>query len=161
MFPLCKKGMRLFCRPCRFGDACLHFHPIFQVFKTQVVWFLLSVSVCFLCSEKAPLTISAQEDVKIVYYRALYPFESRSHDEITIQPGDIVMVSRNWDIPWQISALSFCQGCLQFAVARKETANPKNLLAGVLLENNFKFFRDVSVDCVKFWSKVCFCLSKF
>uniref|UniRef100_A0A8C5T6M1 Intersectin-1 n=1 Tax=Malurus cyaneus samueli TaxID=2593467 RepID=A0A8C5T6M1_9PASS len=49
-------------------------------------------------AEKAPLTISAQEDVKIVYYRALYPFESRSHDEITIQPGDIVMVSRDWDV---------------------------------------------------------------
>ncbi|XP_040980960.1 intersectin-1 isoform X9 [Aquila chrysaetos chrysaetos] len=47
-------------------------------------------------AEKAPLTISAQEDVKIVYYRALYPFESRSHDEITIQPGDIVMVKREW-----------------------------------------------------------------
>ncbi|XP_017694333.1 PREDICTED: intersectin-1 [Lepidothrix coronata] len=46
-------------------------------------------------SEKAPLTISAQEDVKIVYYRALYPFESRSHDEITIQPGDIVMVDES------------------------------------------------------------------
>uniref|UniRef100_A0A8C3SLE3 Intersectin-1 n=1 Tax=Chelydra serpentina TaxID=8475 RepID=A0A8C3SLE3_CHESE len=45
-------------------------------------------------AEKAPLTISAQEDVKIVYYRALYPFEARSHDEITIQPGDIVMVRR-------------------------------------------------------------------
>nr|XP_048723617.1 intersectin-1 isoform X3 [Caretta caretta] len=47
-------------------------------------------------AEKAPLTISAQEDVKIVYYRALYPFEARSHDEITIQPGDIVMVKREW-----------------------------------------------------------------
>lgn len=46
--------------------------------------------------EKAPLTISAQEDVKIVYYRALYPFESRSHDEITIQPGDIIMVRNHW-----------------------------------------------------------------
>ncbi|XP_035401742.1 intersectin-1 isoform X2 [Cygnus atratus] len=45
--------------------------------------------------KKAPLTISAQEDVKIVYYRALYPFESRSHDEITIQPGDIVMVDES------------------------------------------------------------------
>ncbi|XP_072184741.1 intersectin-1 isoform X3 [Excalfactoria chinensis] len=45
---------------------------------------------------KAPLTISSQEDVKIVYYRALYPFESRSHDEISIQPGDIVMVKREW-----------------------------------------------------------------
>ncbi|GAB5576289.1 intersectin-1 isoform X3 [Prionailurus iriomotensis] len=42
-------------------------------------------------TEKGPLTISAQENVKVVYYRALYPFESRSHDEITIQPGDIVM----------------------------------------------------------------------
>ncbi|XP_051840874.1 intersectin-1 isoform X1 [Antechinus flavipes] len=42
-------------------------------------------------TEKGPLTISTQEDVKVVYYRALYPFESRSHDEITIQPGDIVM----------------------------------------------------------------------
>uniref|UniRef100_A0A8C3BUP4 Intersectin-1 n=1 Tax=Cairina moschata TaxID=8855 RepID=A0A8C3BUP4_CAIMO len=30
-----------------------------------------------------------------VYYRALYPFESRSHDEITIQPGDIVMVDES------------------------------------------------------------------
>uniref|UniRef100_A0A4X2K8T7 Intersectin-1 n=1 Tax=Vombatus ursinus TaxID=29139 RepID=A0A4X2K8T7_VOMUR len=43
-------------------------------------------------TEKGPLAISTQEDVKVVYYRALYPFESRSHDEITIQPGDIVMV---------------------------------------------------------------------
>uniref|UniRef100_A0A670K317 Intersectin-1 n=1 Tax=Podarcis muralis TaxID=64176 RepID=A0A670K317_PODMU len=30
-----------------------------------------------------------------VYYRALYPFESRSHDEITIQPGDIIMVDES------------------------------------------------------------------
>ncbi|XP_048202225.1 intersectin-1 isoform X3 [Perognathus longimembris pacificus] len=46
-------------------------------------------------AEKGPLTISAQENVKVVYYRALYPFESRSHDEITIQPGDIVMVDES------------------------------------------------------------------
>lgn len=45
-------------------------------------------------TEKGPLTISAQESAKVVYYRALYPFESRSHDEITIQPGDIVMVRK-------------------------------------------------------------------
>uniref|UniRef100_A0A8C5SLW2 Intersectin 1 n=1 Tax=Laticauda laticaudata TaxID=8630 RepID=A0A8C5SLW2_LATLA len=49
----------------------------------------------FVDLEKAPLTISAQEDVKIVYYRALYPFESRSHDEITVQPGDIIMVDES------------------------------------------------------------------
>nr|XP_021484423.1 intersectin-1 isoform X5 [Meriones unguiculatus] len=47
-------------------------------------------------TEKGPITISAQENVKVVYYRALYPFESRSHDEITIQPGDIVMVKGEW-----------------------------------------------------------------
>uniref|UniRef100_A0A8C6JDB8 Intersectin-1 n=1 Tax=Melopsittacus undulatus TaxID=13146 RepID=A0A8C6JDB8_MELUD len=67
---------------------CLYFHLIFQIF-------FLCLCTFFLCSEKAPLTISAQEDVKIVYYRALYPFESRSHDEISIQPGDIVMVDES------------------------------------------------------------------
>ncbi|XP_059542361.1 intersectin-1 isoform X1 [Myotis daubentonii] len=46
-------------------------------------------------AEKGPLTISAQENLKVVYYRALYPFESRSHDEISIQPGDIVMVDES------------------------------------------------------------------
>ncbi|XP_069886717.1 intersectin-1 isoform X4 [Dipodomys merriami] len=46
-------------------------------------------------AEKGPFAISAQENVKVVYYRALYPFESRSHDEITIQPGDIVMVDES------------------------------------------------------------------
>nr|XP_048278928.1 intersectin-1 isoform X3 [Myodes glareolus] len=46
-------------------------------------------------TEKGPLAISAQDNVKVVYYRALYPFESRSHDEITIQPGDVVMVDES------------------------------------------------------------------
>lgn len=45
-------------------------------------------------TEKAPLTIS-QGDVTVVYYRALYPFDARSHDEITIQPGDIIMVDES------------------------------------------------------------------
>uniref|UniRef100_A0A8B9CMP6 Intersectin-1 n=1 Tax=Anser brachyrhynchus TaxID=132585 RepID=A0A8B9CMP6_9AVES len=44
---------------------------------------------------KTELEKQKEEDVKIVYYRALYPFESRSHDEITIQPGDIVMVDES------------------------------------------------------------------
>ncbi|KAG8136549.1 hypothetical protein E2320_005121 [Naja naja] len=55
----------------------------------------LTIQAPWSTAEKAPLTISAQEDVKIVYYRALYPFESRSHDEITIQPGDIIMVDES------------------------------------------------------------------
>lgn len=54
-----------------------------------------SVQTPWSTAEKGPLTISSQENVKVVYYRALYPFESRSHDEITIQPGDIVMVDES------------------------------------------------------------------
>ncbi|XP_076159733.1 intersectin-1 isoform X1 [Alosa pseudoharengus] len=42
--------------------------------------------------DKPPAMSSIQEKMKVVYYRALYPFDARSHDEITIQPGDIVMV---------------------------------------------------------------------
>ncbi|XP_069058591.1 intersectin-1 isoform X3 [Pleurodeles waltl] len=48
----------------------------------------------WLNAEKAPISFS-QEDVKVVYYRALYPFDARSHDEITIQPGDIIMVDES------------------------------------------------------------------
>ncbi|XP_048349388.1 intersectin-1 isoform X2 [Sphaerodactylus townsendi] len=55
----------------------------------------LAIQAPWSTAEKGPLTISAQEDVKIVYYRALYPFESRSHDEITILPGDIIMVDES------------------------------------------------------------------
>uniref|UniRef100_H3AP45 Intersectin 1 (SH3 domain protein) n=1 Tax=Latimeria chalumnae TaxID=7897 RepID=H3AP45_LATCH len=48
-------------------------------------------------SEKAHLNMINQEGVKIVYYKALYPFEARSHDEITIQVGDIIMVEVKGD----------------------------------------------------------------
>uniref|UniRef100_A0AAY4CLR3 Intersectin-1 n=1 Tax=Denticeps clupeoides TaxID=299321 RepID=A0AAY4CLR3_9TELE len=43
-------------------------------------------------AEKAPVAGINQAKVKVVFYRALYPFDARSHDEITIHPGDIVMV---------------------------------------------------------------------
>lgn len=36
-----------------------------------------------------------QQPVKVVYYRALYPFDARSHDEISITPGDVIMVCIN------------------------------------------------------------------
>ncbi|MED6281704.1 Intersectin 1 (SH3 domain protein), partial [Characodon lateralis] len=36
-----------------------------------------------------------QQPVKVVYYRALYPFDARSHDEISIQPGDVIMVDES------------------------------------------------------------------
>ncbi|XP_037638975.1 intersectin-1 isoform X1 [Sebastes umbrosus] len=37
-----------------------------------------------------------QHPVKVVYYRALYPFDARSHDEISIAPGDVIMVKGEW-----------------------------------------------------------------
>uniref|UniRef100_A0A3B4EIV0 Intersectin-1 n=1 Tax=Pygocentrus nattereri TaxID=42514 RepID=A0A3B4EIV0_PYGNA len=45
--------------------------------------------------DKVPISGLNQEKVRVVYYRTLYPFEARSHDEITIQPGDIVMVDES------------------------------------------------------------------
>ncbi|KAF4075175.1 hypothetical protein AMELA_G00231600 [Ameiurus melas] len=45
--------------------------------------------------DKVSMSGFNQEKVRVVYYRALYPFEARSHDEISIQPGDIVMVDES------------------------------------------------------------------
>uniref|UniRef100_UPI00398F441B intersectin-1 isoform X3 n=2 Tax=Pristiophorus japonicus TaxID=55135 RepID=UPI00398F441B len=43
-----------------------------------------------------PTSLNADQDgVKVVYYRALYPFEARSHDELTIHPGDVIMVDES------------------------------------------------------------------
>uniref|UniRef100_A0A671WSX7 Intersectin 1 n=1 Tax=Sparus aurata TaxID=8175 RepID=A0A671WSX7_SPAAU len=36
-----------------------------------------------------------QPPVKVVYYRAVYPFDARSHDEISIAPGDVIMVDES------------------------------------------------------------------
>ncbi|XP_045553524.1 intersectin-1 isoform X9 [Salmo salar] len=47
-------------------------------------------------ADKIPVTGFNQDKVKVVFYRALYPFDARSHDEITITPGDIVMVKGEW-----------------------------------------------------------------
>ncbi|KAG7228410.1 hypothetical protein INR49_007582, partial [Caranx melampygus] len=38
---------------------------------------------------------SSSPPVKVVYYRALYPFDARSHDEISIAPGDVIMVDES------------------------------------------------------------------
>ncbi|TSK17904.1 Intersectin-1 [Bagarius yarrelli] len=45
--------------------------------------------------DKVSMSGFNQEKVRVVYYRALYPFEARSHDEISIQPGDIVLVDES------------------------------------------------------------------
>uniref|UniRef100_A0AAQ5YA04 Intersectin 1 (SH3 domain protein) n=1 Tax=Amphiprion ocellaris TaxID=80972 RepID=A0AAQ5YA04_AMPOC len=48
-----------------------------------------------LFDQKAPVSsFDQQQPVKVVYYRALYPFDARSHDEISITPGDVIMVRR-------------------------------------------------------------------
>ncbi|XP_018584076.1 intersectin-1-like isoform X3 [Scleropages formosus] len=56
----------------------------------------LSTQGPWTAGEKVPVTGFSQDKMKVVFYRALYPFEARSHDEITIKPGDIVMVKGEW-----------------------------------------------------------------
>ncbi|XP_034041584.1 intersectin-1 isoform X4 [Thalassophryne amazonica] len=41
------------------------------------------------------VSFDQQQPVKVVYYRALYPFDARSHDEISITPGDVLMVDES------------------------------------------------------------------
>ncbi|KAA8578843.1 hypothetical protein FQN60_000052, partial [Etheostoma spectabile] len=50
-----------------------------------------------LFDQKTPVTSfdQHQQSVKVVYYRALYPFDARSHDEISIAPGDVIMVDES------------------------------------------------------------------
>ncbi|XP_078265824.1 intersectin-1 isoform X3 [Rhinoraja longicauda] len=44
-----------------------------------------------------PTSVNSDQDgVKVVYYKALYPFEARSHDELTIHPGNVIMVKGEW-----------------------------------------------------------------
>ncbi|KAM4699922.1 intersectin-1 isoform 1-T1 [Discoglossus pictus] len=71
----------------------VHEKPI-KLFQPPPDLVKAGVQVSWPSTEKAPLTIS-HGDVAIVYYRALYPFDARSHDEITIQPGDIIMVDES------------------------------------------------------------------
>lgn len=69
----------------------------------QCISLILCRFLCFLTVEKSavpslfdqkssPSSFDQQQPVKVVYYRALYPFDARSHDEISITPGDIIMV---------------------------------------------------------------------
>ncbi|KAK7902035.1 hypothetical protein WMY93_018804 [Mugilogobius chulae] len=48
-----------------------------------------------LFDQKPSVSGFEQQSVKVVYYRALYPFEARSHDEISITPGDVIMVDES------------------------------------------------------------------
>lgn len=42
--------------------------------------------------ENNTVVAGGEQQLKVVYYRALYPFDARSHDEISIVPGDLIMV---------------------------------------------------------------------
>ncbi|XP_026165745.1 intersectin-1 isoform X5 [Mastacembelus armatus] len=48
-----------------------------------------------LFDQKVSASSFEQQPVKVVYYRALYPFDARSHDEISITPGDVIMVDES------------------------------------------------------------------
>ncbi|XP_041645592.1 intersectin-1 [Cheilinus undulatus] len=48
-----------------------------------------------LFDQKATVSSFDQQPVKVVYYRAVYPFDARSHDEISIAPGDVIMVDES------------------------------------------------------------------
>ena len=63
-------------------------------------------------ADKIPVTGFNQDKVKVVFYRALYPFDARSHDEITITPGDIVMVRGKLSITPAKHHLCVCYGGL-------------------------------------------------
>uniref|UniRef100_A0A4W3J9E3 Intersectin 1 n=1 Tax=Callorhinchus milii TaxID=7868 RepID=A0A4W3J9E3_CALMI len=63
---------------------------ICKINSIQCIFFLLFIWI----DKPSPVNID-QDGVKVVYYRALYPFEARSHDELTIQPGDVIMVDES------------------------------------------------------------------
>lgn len=74
-------------------------------------------SFCLFPVEKAPVPSlfdqkaapsgfdQQQPPVKVVYYRALYPFDARSHDEISIAPGDVIMVGT---VVWSVVFIASC-----------------------------------------------------
>lgn len=61
-----------------------------------------------------------QPSVKVVYYRALYPFDARSHDEISITPGDVIMVRHsctNSDYSHYTHIFCSCIFCVSVSLA--------------------------------------------
>ncbi|MGH0133905.1 UNVERIFIED_CONTAM: hypothetical protein FKN15_067391 [Acipenser sinensis] len=86
-------------------------------------------------AEKLPVTGFDQDKVKVVFYRALYPFDARSLDEITIQPGDIVLVdeSQTGEPGWLGGELKGRTGWFPANYAEKMPENevPANLKPGV------------------------------
>ncbi|XP_076839345.1 LOW QUALITY PROTEIN: intersectin-1-like [Brachyhypopomus gauderio] len=97
--------------------------------------------------DKVPISSLSQEKVKVVYYRALYPFDARSHDEISIQPGDIVMVKGEWVDESQTGEPGWLGGEIKgktgwfpanYAEKIPETEVPINLRASATLSSTSK-----------------------
>uniref|UniRef100_A0A4W4HLC7 Intersectin 1 (SH3 domain protein) n=1 Tax=Electrophorus electricus TaxID=8005 RepID=A0A4W4HLC7_ELEEL len=90
--------------------------------------------------DKVSVSSLGQEKVKVVYYRALYPFEARSHDEISIQPGDIVMVdeSQTGEPGWLGGEIKGKTGWFPANYAEKipESEVPLNLRASAALSTS-------------------------
>uniref|UniRef100_A0A669AZQ7 Intersectin 1 (SH3 domain protein) n=1 Tax=Oreochromis niloticus TaxID=8128 RepID=A0A669AZQ7_ORENI len=90
-------------------EEVLHYKACILFLCSAVIYSLLLIVLffCLVTVEKAPgpslfdqkASASAfdqqQQPVKVVYYRALYPFDARSHDEISITPGDVIMVDES------------------------------------------------------------------
>ncbi|XP_059506176.1 intersectin-1 isoform X1 [Stegostoma tigrinum] len=87
--------------------------------------------------EKPSSVNTDQDGVKVVYYRALYPFEARSHDEVTIYPGDVIMVdeSQTGEPGWLGGELKGKTGWFPANYAEKIPENevPPNLQSGAKL----------------------------
>uniref|UniRef100_A0A8C4QEA2 Intersectin-1 n=1 Tax=Eptatretus burgeri TaxID=7764 RepID=A0A8C4QEA2_EPTBU len=43
-----------------------------------------------------PPQLAGSTENKIMYYRALYPFDARNQDELSIHPGDVILVKSDW-----------------------------------------------------------------
>lgn len=105
------KSQRSYCRSSKNVWMCL----VPWVREKDVTLSCVPLSLPrLLLADKIPVTGFNQDKVKVVFYRALYPFDARSHDEITITPGDIVMVRGKLSITSAKHHLCVCvcYGCL-------------------------------------------------
>lgn len=103
------KSQRSYCRSSKNVWMCL----VPWVREKDVTLSCVPLSLPrLLLADKIPVTGFNQDKVKVVFYRALYPFDARSHDEITITPGDIVMVRGKLSITPAKHPLCVCYGGL-------------------------------------------------
>ncbi|XP_039599766.1 intersectin-1 isoform X2 [Polypterus senegalus] len=105
-----------------------------KIFMQQTETSRLPTQTTWPTSEKLPVSGFDQDKVKVVFYRSLYPFDARSHDEISIQPGDIIMVdeSQTGEPGWLGGELKGKTGWFPANYAEKipESDIPSSLIPG-------------------------------